>query len=419
MQSDFAVKFEESVGKETQVHQVWVTDYQPVSFYKKRLDESGFSPPCKNADVHVFYSVCSDTRNKSTRLENASSVLMSRYARKGNRVFVHATQSAGAVYFPSELDAIRGYIEKIAEEGERSGRKTVFMIESVGHCKVASKGGKNWEPEKSCYNCDVGIEDVDAALARKLSSAAQIWIPDSEGTPEKHVFGREGGVAAFIEKQYGRTGNPDAPGNWQKFIEGAANQRLRMKKQHERLCDYFSELIKKGVIEAGNIRAFVADLRDLSIWQVCGPVCGWNKEVYDLARLERNEEPYERRVSPPDFKILTLTHPDTIRQGAVAIAEIERLPRYMLNGRVYVVTSMALEKGMLNETVRFSLFYFAEYLKGRYLHTRGRTQGESVRLYEMVMLDPICNWITNYYDLKIRIHNNAIEERFLSETNIR
>jgi hypothetical protein len=404
-------------GVETEEHRKLVSDYKSIGYFEKKLSDSGYEPPFRDADVFVFYCTCSDSRNRSTRLDNAYAVLKALYEKHGNRVEVHALEVAGSTFYLGELEIIRSKIAKFYNKSRREGRKPVFLIEGIGHSGVI-KEGNSWHTDPSCsYHCGMTHgESVGRKLQELLLEGGYINIPRKREKPIQFKLGGEDDLQRFMEANYNFSGQINSPHSRQNYIASIPDPKKHMENEYRKLLEFFEPQIKRGDLEIGNIRTFVVDFKDLSLWQVAGSEGGWRKAVHDLASLEPGEVPYPKRIEPQKPQVLAITHPNCGRRSTVPLVETLGLPRYLSPGMTFVTTSEALAYGRVTAAIHASLFYYAEFLKGKWVHVRGMTQEETNYFFDQLMLDPLSNWVLEKYGLKIKVHNNAMEEELAADS---
>ena len=372
--------------------------------------------PEKGTDIHVFWSVCSDNRNRSTRLENAVAMIMKKYSEAGDRVFLHPIESVGAALFDSEIDEIGRQIAYYSAKSKETNRPIAFFVEVVAHGHLEKFRGKTVLDKDCVYNCEAAEDSkVCSGFRNSLLQSGSIDLPKMRDKPRKMPMRDLEDLARFLQVVSGSAKNNLCTDSRPHSSETKETIIEYLELQHARIERGLSAAISRKELSLDGIRTYVTDTKDFTITQITGKPDGWNEKVYSLAALEKKEIAYSLRSEPANFDIMAIAHPQTIRRTAIPLAELTGLPRHMIIGRVYACTSLGLEEGRINLTVQASLFQFASVLGGKTVHIRGRDQDETFRLFEAITTDPLCNWVIEKYGLRIKAHNNAIEEKLIAE----
>jgi hypothetical protein len=390
----------------SKAHMESVPDYREVSYFEERAKKLRIQVQFGNCDIHIFKVVCSDSRNRSQRLVNAQYVLHGLYRQMRNDVHTHTIEMAGSTFYREEMANARRMMAEILN-GAGSGRKTVFMFESIGHSGVVNRGGE-WRTDPSCgYHCGMtGGDGVARELAEELVAEGSIQVP---ATGKRFNVSNGEEITRFLESQYGFAGTMSAPGG-AGYIHGIPDPKEHMQREYLNVLNYFSDEAYRGNLAIGNIRTFVSDLRDLSLWQVAGSPGGWSEWSHRLAQLEPGEPHNEMRTKKQEPQVMTICHMDNSHRSTVPLAEVLGLEPHHAPGRVFVTASGALERGTIGAGIHSGLYYFARHLRGKKLHIRGRTQQETDFFARAIAQDALCSWVVSKYGLETIRHDNSREE---------
>ena len=393
--------------KVSKAHTEVCTDYKDVKYFEAKAKKLGISVQYGDCDIHVFRAICSDSRMRSQRLVNANFVLHRIYERFGNRVYTHTIESVGSRFNNEELVNIRRMMADILNEAE-GGRRVVFMIESISHSGIINREGA-WATNPKCnYHCGMsGWDRLASQLMEELIADGGIDIPKSG---RRFRIKNVEDVTRFLESQYGFAGPIRAP-EGHGYIEDIPEPKELMHKEYAKLINYFADEISRGNLFLSNIRTFVTDFSDLSLWQVAGTPGGWSYWLHKLAQLDAGEKPHAARTQKPNAKLMAICHMDNAHRSTVPLREVLKLPPEYVPGNVFVSASGAIEMGVVGQSLHSGLYYFAKKLGGKKVHIRGRAQDETDRFAKMILEDALCNWIIKKYGLEIFIHDNGREAK--------
>ena len=388
----------------TAEHANTVPDYQDVEYFEKKSKRVGIKLDYANSDIHLFRVVCSDCRMKSQRVINAHAVLKKKITGQNCTLTEHTIESPGATLYPEELIFLRKKIARILNK-QNPERNPVFLFESITHAKVTGRENTLWEiDDDSNYNCQL----TDGALMSK--EMAQDLLSDGiiSSPREKclfHVNSPES-ITRFMESEYGKkteiAENAAGP-----YFLGNGDTYEHMQNEHNRISAYFEDEFERKNVLRKDIRTYICDLADMSLWQVGGKPGGWDYWEYRLIELEKDEKPFKNRIAPHAPKVLAICHMDCPDKANTALEETLNLGPMHAPEKCLVASSGALENGVVSPAIHQAMYYLGKHGRGKKIHIRGRTSDETSYFCKIITSDALCNWMIKKFGLDIVIASNA------------